>query len=855
MIPKHLRIAGFLSYLDPVEIQFDSFRLACISGHNGAGKSSLLDAITWALFGKARGKGADVINLNQEAKAAETALTFEYEGALYRVIRRLPRGKTTTLEFQIWDDAEKTWRPLTEKSVSETQKRIEQTLRLDYETFTNASFFLQGKADSFTQSKPSERKELLSSILGLEAWEEYRQRAVEKRRALENEEQALAKLMEDIDLELAEENARKRRLAELEKSLAQISAVRVAREAALNEIRKNAALLEGQRKLARALFDSLETARAALNEAQARMREKESARAEYASLLERAAQVEAEREIWLQTRAELEALDQLASRFREHEEKRQPLLREIEAERARLERERELLKNQAAAVSRQAAESGGLREKIDEARESLQAAEARLAQRADLELKRGAAREKIASLKAENDSLKLRMNELKERIDSLRSAEGAECPLCGQPLDMESRESTLKQLEAEGKSKGDSFRANKKSIEELEAEISDCQSQIEALFALENERLRLSNSISQMSERLAALEAAEKEWNENGQPRLLALEQSLAEETFAPQARSQLQALEAQLARLGYDAAAHDAKRKAELQGREAEERFRKLETARAVTKQIEAEIASLQADIKARQAEAQKLEAEHQAAAAALQAAQGSFPDEAQAEQELLTLREEENALREEAGGAAQKVKALETLRARKREYVRQREALRLLIARYKILERSFGKNGVPALLIEQALPQIQEKANEILDRLSGGQASIRFETQEEYKDKNREDRKETLEIRISDGSGLRDYEMYSGGEAFRVNFAVRLALSEVLARRKGARLQTLVIDEGFGSQDALGRQRLVEAINLVQKDFEKILVITHLEELKDAFPNRIEIEKTERGSVARVT
>ncbi len=68
----------------------------------------------------------------------------------------------------------------------------------------------------------------------------------------------------------------------------------------------------------------------------------------------------------------------------------------------------------------------------------------------------------------------------------------------------------------------------------------------------------------------------------------------------------------------------------------------------------------------------------------------------------------------------------------------------------------------------------------------------------------------KETLDIQISDGAGVRDYEMYSGGEAFRVNFAIRLALSEVLAQRKGARLQTLVIDEGFGSQDIQGRQRL---------------------------------------------
>ena len=174
--------------------------------------------------------------------------------------------------------------------------------------------------------------------------------------------------------------------------------------------------------------------------------------------------------------------------------------------------------------------------------------------------------------------------------------------------------------------------------------------------------------------------------------------------------------------------------------------------------------------------------------------------------------------------------------------------------VARHRKLEQAYGKNGVPALLIEQALPQIEEKANELLDRLSDGNMSVRFVTQAEYKDKKRDDLKETLDIQISDTAGIRNYEMYSGGEAFRVNFAIRLALSEILAQRKGARLQTLVIDEGFGSQDVQGRQRLIEAINLVKSNFAKILVITHLDELKDAFPTRIEVEKGDRGSIIRV-
>jgi exonuclease SbcC len=143
MIPIHLRISGFLSYRDPVELDFSPFDLACISGANGAGKSSLLDAITWSLF--TAGKSSDVIHLHLDVKAAEVALTFTHEENTYRVQRTLPRNKNTLLEFQV--KTQNGWKPLTEKTTRETQARIEQTLRLDFETFVNASFFLQGKAD------------------------------------------------------------------------------------------------------------------------------------------------------------------------------------------------------------------------------------------------------------------------------------------------------------------------------------------------------------------------------------------------------------------------------------------------------------------------------------------------------------------------------------------------------------------------------------------------------------------------------------------------------------------------------------------------------------------------------------
>jgi exonuclease SbcC len=90
----------------------------------------------------------------------------------------------------------------------------------------------------------------------------------------------------------------------------------------------------------------------------------------------------------------------------------------------------------------------------------------------------------------------------------------------------------------------------------------------------------------------------------------------------------------------------------------------------------------------------------------------------------------------------------------------------------------------------------------------------------------------------------------MFSGGEAFRINLALRVALSRMLAHRAGAPLQTLILDEGFGTQDPRGREAISDSLTAIADDFALVLVITHVEELKDAFPTRIEVTKNAEGS-----
>ena len=162
------------------------------------------------------------------------------------------------------------------------------------------------------------------------------------------------------------------------------------------------------------------------------------------------------------------------------------------------------------------------------------------------------------------------------------------------------------------------------------------------------------------------------------------------------------------------------------------------------------------------------------------------------------------------------------------------------------------FGKNGIQAIIIENAIPELEEEANRILARVTDNAMHLTLETQRDTRSGNVA---ETLDIRISDALGTRNYELFSGGEAFRINFALRIALSKMLARRAGARLRTLVIDEGFGTQDSEGLERLVEVIRAIKNDFSKIFVITHLPELKNIFETHIEVKKDPlRGSVYQV-
>ncbi|MCU0543129.1 MAG: AAA family ATPase [Oscillatoriaceae cyanobacterium Prado104] len=200
--------------------------------------------------------------------------------------------------------------------------------------------------------------------------------------------------------------------------------------------------------------------------------------------------------------------------------------------------------------------------------------------------------------------------------------------------------------------------------------------------------------------------------------------------------------------------------------------------------------------------------------------------------------------------GRLQQQQQHLENLQVQLAEHKQEMQVAKRQHRVYQELAQAFGKNGIQALMIENVLPQLEAETNQILARLSANQLHVQFVTQRASASKKATKLIDTLDILIADPRGTRPYETYSGGEAFRINFAIRLALARLLAQRAGTALQMLIIDEGFGTQDAEGCDRLIAAINAIASDFACILTVTHMPHLKEAFQARIEISKTARGS-----
>jgi len=158
-----------------------------------------------------------------------------------------------------------------------------------------------------------------------------------------------------------------------------------------------------------------------------------------------------------------------------------------------------------------------------------------------------------------------------------------------------------------------------------------------------------------------------------------------------------------------------------------------------------------------------------------------------------------------------------------------------------YTSLQEAFGPKGIPLLVVDNVVKELEVAINNNLKLLADLPLSIGISTQHEGR---QGDMVDTFEITLNDGLHTKPYINYSGGEKMLIDLAIRLGLSELLAKRNNFKVETLIIDEGLGSLDELNQMNFFATLAKLEFKFKHILVITHTQ-VKDCFKQRIELRK----------
>jgi exonuclease SbcC len=228
MRPLELTVEGFTSFRNQTTIPFDKLDLFAITGPTGAGKSSLLDAMTLALYGKVARFGGNTKPkelLSQGSLKLQVSLRFLVDDIEYQVFRSwLYRAKTSQTNFKLEKRIQGDWQALGEQRETEINTAIENILRMNFDTFTKVIFLPQGQFDKFLKSEATERREILRKLTGYQILEDMRQQAEKQANLLEGECKAIEERQKSLNLTSdVELNSWRNRYQILEQELPQLN--------------------------------------------------------------------------------------------------------------------------------------------------------------------------------------------------------------------------------------------------------------------------------------------------------------------------------------------------------------------------------------------------------------------------------------------------------------------------------------------------------------------------------------------------------------------------------------------------------------------------------------------------------
>lgn len=215
MIPTRVSLKNFLTFAaaddgTPITFDFDGATLWSIAGVNGAGKSAIFDAITYALFGEHRGgRQQDNRLIRKGATTAEVVFEFLQGGERYRVERSVTRkaGRqgqvrpdSKHVQGSVWSDGDDAWVavPDTDKP-TELERWLRTLLGMGPETFSSSVLLRQGEADKLLSAKANQRFRILAGLIDLRVYQRLEQLATERRKAADATTEALDQQLADVE--------------------------------------------------------------------------------------------------------------------------------------------------------------------------------------------------------------------------------------------------------------------------------------------------------------------------------------------------------------------------------------------------------------------------------------------------------------------------------------------------------------------------------------------------------------------------------------------------------------------------------------------------------------------------------
>ena len=857
MLPISLTLKNFLSYREAAPtLRLDHVHVACLCGANGTGKSALLDAITWVLWGRARGQRQDqLMHHGQEEMSVD--LEFSVGQEQFRVTRRYSTArKTPQSSLELGVLAGEDYRPITGGTISETQADIIRRTNMDYDTFVNSAFLVQGRADLFAMATPTARKEVLARVLGLGIYDRLEERAKLHNREVQGKLSATEFQLGRLKEQVAAGATVRETLAQVDEQLTGALERSASVEQRLALLRAQVVQLERRRAEALELEAQVARISARRVEAAVEVLEVQRRLTGWQQAEGRAPDIEAGFVALQQARERLRTLNAAAQLVMALQRELSPLDQQITSARASLESEAQRLGhtlNQE--LTPKASALVGIEARLVELDAALQTINAQSVEANSAQAQEQLLRVEARRLETENVRIAEQGKGTREKITLLshNHDDGAACPVCGTELGPEGRERIEQTYEQEIAELLARHGTQTEEANRLEAQASDIAGKAKAAREqVDAERRRLDGERVRLMVQRDEATAAQAQLVGTGEA-LAEAEARLNAGQYAVAEQADATSLRARIADQAFDSHAVTAAEQATRELERWDGEHQALAQARTRRPEDEAALARVQARVTETDEELARV-AEQRTAIEGQLAELGTYrAQQTVVEAEALEASKTRDALQERRGSLAHQLEEIATAEVALKEQEAGRKELVEESAAYGELALAFGKGGVQALLIEAAIPRLEDEANALLKQMTDGRMSLKLETQRARRTgrgADGSDSVETLDIVIADEIGTRNYDMFSGGERFRVDFALRIALSKLLAWRAGAPLPTLFIDEGFGTQDAEGRDRILDVIKAIEDRFDRILVITHLDEVKEAFPVRIEVTRGNAGS-----